>query len=106
MESFTLTHADSIVILGSLLGAVFTFWRVIRVMKRASQKGIEGIESINKLFQLMQQEYTRNGGRSHKDLLYQILEKQDTLIDNQNELIVISKELVNCLREQNEKTDS
>lgn len=106
MIDTNLTSLELVVLASSLIGAIFTFWRVVRTMRRASHRIVEAIESINNLFQLMQQEYNRNGGKSHKDLLYQILEKQDLLIDNQNQLIEISKELVACLKEQNEKTNS
>lgn len=97
---------ELLILIGGVISAILTIWKVMRMIKRASQKIVEGIESITKLFQLMQQEYSRNGGATHKDLLYKILEKQDDLIKNQGEFINELKNLVKEMREKNEKADS
>lgn len=102
-----LSSLETFILISSIIGALFTTWRVIRIVRRASNKVAEVFEAIVKLFQLMQAEYNRNGGHSHKDLLYQIISKQDALIINQSEQIEVSRQLLDCfLEERNAKADS
>lgn len=95
---------ELLILIGGVISAILTIWKVMRMIKRASRKITEGIESISNLFNLMQQEYNQNGGKSHKDSLHKILEKEEILIQSHAELVSMLHSLLEFLKEERNKT--
>ena len=67
-------------LVGSVLGALATIIKTVRLLRKWGREVRGGLESAANIFNFLKEEYSPNGGKSHKDLLIISTEKQDSII--------------------------
>lgn len=74
-------------LVGSVLGALATIIKTIRLLRKWGREVRGGLESAANIFNFLREEYSPNGGKSHKDLLIISTEKQDTIIGLMSQIL-------------------